>query len=187
MNEKVNKLEENIINTIKAISEIKPEHFDDLDPLRKALINYLEEFRCHNDPDTFNVMYSYQIKRNITNPLIKHFFPFAEDKEQGYKMNFLVEHFDFVEKHIKHVIYTRTSITMCIEDQMRGVVSEYIKYLEKDKLPNWGTNRKWYLPKFGTEKDWMEFIESLYWLYKGEEDLYIKTKHSLLNDNQKVK
>lgn len=129
----------------------------------------------HNfgDPDTFNTIFMFQ-QNNVITAIAKQFHELCKNPRNESMANFVFTNYQYLENHIRVLIESRCGGS-CVADRSRTIIREYLKWLVTDELHEFDTEKDHYwLPKFGTYKEWFDYCDSLYRLYYGHTEDYLK-------------
>lgn len=129
-----------------------------------------------HDPNVYDTVLMYPI-RQMTGAVADNYLGF---KDKTGKAAFIYLNYDFVESNISKLMQKRTGFSASV-DKSRTVISTYLKYLShpEEELPDFCKDHYW-LPKFGSAKEWIEYCDSLINLYYGEPERYLETYRTLL-------
>ncbi len=126
------------------------------DPLYDFILRHKEWF---GDPETMNVM------------IIKKFINIIEEcvKKSLHTDNYIIQsifvNWHFFDNNITKLCEIMYGSMGCA-DKARFILKSYIKYKQTDQLPEFKDT--YYIPKTGTPQKWMDFVESISSLQRGE-------------------
>lgn len=138
----------------------------------KTVSNLTESGYDMKDPDVFSTVLVFQ-QDNVMELIAEEFHEPCKKKENQHKANFVFTHYFFLENHIRKLIESRCG-SSCVVDRCRTIIREYLIWLISGELNEFNPEIECYwIPKFGTYKDWFSFCNSLYELYHGKIDNYL--------------
>lgn len=154
------------------------------EPCRKEADDILEmmenlpyDFR---NPDIFNTMFMFPIEQvfdAIAKGLCGSKSPEVKD---SFKPQFVFIQYGFLSANISKLVATRMNSSACSSDVSRTILSMYLRYALTGEIPETDYEEHYWLPKFGENKEWMEFCDGLYKLYYGNPELYLKAYGKLI-------
>jgi hypothetical protein len=174
-NKEMEKGIKNIMETIiqKAKEEDKESPIYDFIATKKEYLS---------NPDTFNTMVVYRIKRII------HTFIETQFTEKNYLAQAIYMDYDFFKNNISQLCSKLYGSGCCV-DRARFLLKSAIKYKEMGELPkfDWKAEYTFHYPKTATPKMWIEFIEGLYGLRYGNNEKYLIALNNIIKDYEKSK
>lgn len=152
---------------------------EDIKEIFGEAINNIKEAKDNlNDPDSFNFSINYKINQGIkllANSL--HEPSICKDK---YKPDFIYLNYAFLEQNIKQLCILKEGSCCCV-DKSRSIIEMYLEYSISGQVQEFKPDiEKWWLPKFGTYQDWMDFCDGLYNLYYGQVEKYFRSYNTLI-------
>lgn len=131
------------------------------------------------NPDIFNTMFMFPLEE-VLNAIAQG----LQEGEMGkvvdtYRPQFAFVHYQFLEANIIALIKKRTG-DACSSDKTRHILSMYLKYSLTGNIPETDYEEHYWLPKFGENKEWIDFCNGLYHLYFGNPDKYFTSYKALL-------
>lgn len=151
---------------------------------KKYIENILEKIKNSNynvdKPEKFNFFLNIKLD-NILKQISKSFYNIENDKIKDYnKPSFIFTKYDFLEKNIRKLCILREG-NSCCADKSRFILNMYFKYSLTGEIPNFDPLiEEYYIPKFGTYKEWIELCDGLYKLYYGETEKYFESYLKLI-------
>ena len=132
-----------------------------------------------DNPDEFNTMVVYPIKR------VAYTFLTAK----GYKNFFtkkIYTDYDFFEDNLA-ALCSQLYGTACSVDKARFLLKAAVQWKEKEKMPvfNWKQKYTFHYPETGSPKQWMDLIEGLGFLLTGNNKQYLLALQSLMKTHEK--
>lgn len=169
-------MEKAITEVIKKLCEnIKDENREVVSEIVSILEGTNYDFK---NPETFYVVLMFQIHQ-IMDSVAEIFHELSSD---NYKVNFIFTNYNFLESNIEKLIEEKTGTSMYVADKSRHIISLYLKYLLTEEIPEDEFRDDYWLVNFGTNKQWMEFCNSLYKLYYGNPKEYFNVYNILLKE-----
>lgn len=133
------------------------------------------------NPDIFNTMFMFpleQLLELVAKNLHEEKDPVVKDE---YKPQFIFIHYSFLKYNIEKLIEKKRKTSSCVADVSRTILSMYLKYSLTGVIPETNLEEHYWLPKFGTNEEWIVFCDSLCQLYYGNNEDYLKAYMVLLN------
>lgn len=96
------------------------------------------------------------------------------------KIQFLYLEYQYLQHNIEKLIEEKLESSICIDDRNRFVLGVYMEYLLTGIIKKTDLSEHFWLPKFGTNENWVGFCEGLYEMYYGNPDRYILARTKLL-------
>lgn len=91
-----------------------------------------------------------------------------------------VSDYDFLEHNIRELCVLREG-SGCCADKSRYILKMYLGYSLAGETPEFNPDIEHYwMPKFGTNQEWINLCDGLYHLYYGRVDQYVKSYHALI-------
>lgn len=118
-----------------------------------------------NEPENFYIRTRYK-SDNAMEAALSHF---KDNVDWQYKAVFL--QYEFYEDHVSKLCDNYEPGGACV-DKARSIIKSYLKHIHDGEKVAWKEDA-WYLPKFGTQEQWFEFVESLIHLYYGKPEKYL--------------
>ena len=139
------------------------------------------------DPDVFNTFFTFQQNRFMSS-VASRFHMKCKNKNNQFKSDFVFTHYQYLKNNIEKLISMRCG-SSCIADRSRTIIREYLNWLITEELYEFNlAEEHFWLPKFGTYKDWFSYCDALCDLYYGNPDKYFETyKYLLLSEIRKYK
>lgn len=152
-----------------------------VDSEAKASILYAELIKnekIFKNPDTFFFSVTYD-QRNATKAALKKIKELNSDKSEEYCNIFL--NFKFYEAHIGRLC-SDFSGSSCSADKSGVVVGRYLNFLHTGEKGKWEVEDKgcYWLPTFGSQDDWFEYMSGLHYLYYGQTGRYLEIYQKLI-------
>lgn len=171
----------NIFNTICSESEEEALHI-----FRNSIYNIKHSKKELKDPENFNAIVQYRLNQGMRE-LIKSFYESSTCNDQN-KVIFIYENYTFLELHIENLCFTK-GCSSCRGDKSRYILNIYLNYAITGKISNWDpTSNHYWIPKFGDSSMWIAYCNSLYELFYGKTDSYLKAYQALIDcEVRKVK
>ena len=145
----------------------------DVEELKETLDKTKYNF---HDADVYYTMFVYRIEKIIKEIANKY----GGFKDSSGKAEFIYTSYNFVSNHIRKLLETRTNGS-CSADKTRTIISAYLKYLENPENEDIDfTKESFAYPKFGTTREWVDFCDSLFYLYHGNPEKYLHGYSNLL-------
>lgn len=146
---------------------------DSLEKLKSSGFNF-------SNPENFNLHLVYKLNNAIKEIAdTMHEAPKAGIKDTG-KPNFIYLHYDFLEHNIRELCVLREG-SGCCADKSRYIIKMYLSYSLTGEIPSFDPSIEHYwMPKFGTNQEWINLCDGLYHLYYGRVEEYIKSYHTLI-------
>ena len=145
----------------------------DVKELEEALEQTKYDF---HDADVYDTIFVYQI-RKIIREIANKYIGF---EDTSGKAEFIYTNYNFVSSHIRKLLEMRTNGS-CSADKTRTIISAYLKYLENPENKSIDfTKESFAYPKFGTTNEWIDFCDSLFYLYYGNPEKYFHNYSNLL-------
>ena len=143
----------------------------------KELEETLEQTKYDfHDADIYDTIFVYQI-RKIIKGIANKYIGF---EDTSGKAEFIYTNYNFVSSHIRKLLEMRTNGS-CSADKTRTIISAYLKYLENPENKSIDfTKESFAYPKFGTTNEWIDFCDSLFYLYHGNPEKYFHNYSNLL-------
>lgn len=140
--------------------------------------------KIFKDPDTFYFTLTYE-QRNSTKAALKAVKGLTNDNSEEYCHVFL--NYNFYESHIERLCTSFEGGFACA-DKSRTIVGRYLVYLRTGEKGKWESGEKgcYWLPVFGSQDDWFEYMKGLHYLYYGQTERYLVSYQKLI-DLGKVK
>jgi len=135
-----------------------------------------------NDPDEFNTIFMYPLKNALTT-LIGELQNIDSENSNYKKVVFVFANYQYLSSHIMRLIKQKCGFS-CISDRIRHIIKIYLKsLLETDFVEEDFSEDHFWIPKFGTCKEWIEFCDGLYSLYYGSTEKYLNAYKVLLESD----
>lgn len=166
-----------IINSLLDADEKEQE-----ETLKSVLDKLKEDSVDMSDPDHFYTMFMFPML-NASSVLAKNLHESPIDKKNSFKLDFLFTNYGFLSAHIEKLIESRCGQS-CVCDCSRHILSVYRNFLLNGIIPNddFSEDHYW-IPKFGTYKEWVSYCDSLYRLYYGSPQEYLISYSALIRSN----
>lgn len=109
-----------------------------------------------------------------------------KDTESEYVSIFL-DH-AFYDGHVENLC-AQIEGWVCSGDKSSTIIKRYMRYLQTGEKGNWDPQdpKCFWLPKFGTQDQWYEFVHSLYLFKYGHPEKYFKAYAVLLESSKEAK
>jgi hypothetical protein len=133
------------------------------------------------DPEYFNLFLVRKLNEGAVEiAKTMHNMPATEIKDTC-KPNFIYVNYGFLEHNIRELCVLREGNTCCA-DKSRSILEMYLNYSLTGKLPEFNPNEeKYWIPNFGTYKEWIDLCDGLYNLYYGETKKYFTAYNTLIH------
>lgn len=96
------------------------------------------------------------------------------------KIALLYKYYGFVNRNVEELVIRMEGSSSCA-DKSRWLLRQYEEFLKTKAIPDMTIDEKCYWkPGFGTGEQWIEFCESLMYLYYGNPERYFKAFSSLI-------
>lgn len=143
--------------------------------LYAALVNLGD--KIFKDPDTFFFIMTYD-QENQTKAALKTVKCLNNESDEEYCHVFLT--YSFYESHIERLCTAFDGSFACA-DKSRTIVGRYLNYLRTGEKGKWEAGEKgcYWLPLFGSQDDWFEYMKGLHYFYYGQPDRYLKSYQKL--------
>lgn len=105
------------------------------------------------------------------------------DRKTKHVYDFLYTQYEFVKAHLEGIIKEKEGWS-CNVDKTRWLIEEYRKHLLDGTTPDLGSGeRQYWHPRVGYAypRIWFDFIHSIYELYYGKAEEYIRIRQLLLD------
>lgn len=166
-----------IINSILKDNEKEQE-----DIIRSVLEKMQESLIDMSDPDHFYTMFIFPLQ-NASSVLAKNLHENPIDKKNSFKLDFLFTNYGFLSSHIEKLISSRCG-SCCVCDCSRNILNIYKTFLLTNIIPEDDFSEEHYwIPKFGTYKEWISYCDSLYELYYGNPLKYLTSYSALVSSD----
>lgn len=136
-----------------------------------------------SNPDTFNIMFMHplnQVLEQLVDKLMKE-HP-SQGIEDTFRPKFVYMNYTMLSSNIEKLVATRTHTTACSADISGHIIGQYLRYTLTGIIPEFDENEHFWLPKFGTYKEWFELCDGLYELSFGKMDRFISAYATLLSE-----
>ncbi|MDF2880180.1 MAG: hypothetical protein K0R54_737 [Clostridiaceae bacterium] len=178
------KLEECIKGMFDSIIKEDNEKFgrlimDSLESLKNSGYNF-------SNPESFNSMIISKFNRGL-NSLANgiHDLPSLEIKDTN-KPNFIYLNYNFLEQNIRNLCVLREG-NSCCADKSRAILKMYLKYSLTGEINEYKPEIECYwLPKFGTNEEWVNYCDGLYLLYYGKTEKYLASYNILIKSEKRT-
>lgn len=131
-----------------------------------------------DDPDNFNHFINFKLNRAVE--LLANNIHEQSTCIDKNKPNFIYANYSFLESHIEKLCATREG-SSCCADKSRYILNMFLKYSINGKIPCFDPNlEKYWIPNFGDNMMWIDYCDSLYDLYYGNTESYLKAYNNLL-------
>lgn len=130
------------------------------------------------DPDTFFFTLTYD-QRNVTKAALKTVKGLVNNESEEYCHVFL--NYSFYESHIERLC-TDFEGGGCCADKSRTIVGRYLAYLRTGEKGKWEVDdpKCYWLPSFGSQDDWFEYMKGLHYFYYGQPARYLMAYQRLI-------
>lgn len=133
-------------------------------------------------PDIFNTMIAFPLEEIMDNVVKNLHKQQNEEVEDKFKPQFIFLHYQFLSSNIEKFIEKRMESSSCVVDKSRYILKMYLDYSLTGEIPETDLEEHYWIPRFGTNEDWMAFCDGLYKLFYGNNDLYLTSYEKLLNE-----
>lgn len=172
--------------TISAIFSALGEKEDrELDTLVSKALEYAKDSNIDiSNPEHFDLFVGQQIYRTLDLTARKlHEKPTTKNR---YKADFVYTQYDFLSSHIETLCDLKEGST-CRADKSRFIIEMFLNYSINGTIPDFNPDAEnYWIPKFGDYKMWMNYCDSLYELYRGRPENYIKSYKQLLDSEKRT-
>jgi hypothetical protein len=130
------------------------------------------------DPSTFNALFLYPLN-NAIKMAIKDVKAPPEEKAHEF-VNIHIE-YNYYKAHIEKLCSTYSGSFGCA-DKSRSIIKRYLAFLATGEYGEWNTSDEgcYWLPKFGTQQQWFNFMEGLSHLRYGNPEKYLHAYQALI-------
>ena len=172
--------------------------------LKNLIINFAESFQKENqekygetaeyivellkssnynfsDPDIFNCMFDFQLEQMLELVTAQLHDPVEKSIKDKHKPEFIFLNYSFLKSNIEKLIDKKMNDTSCIADKSRYILKIYLNYSLTGKILEDCFEEHFWIPKFGTNQQWIDFCDGLYYLYYGNNDKYLASYGELIN------
>lgn len=108
------------------------------------------------NPETFNLLVCYKTE-SVINAALNSIF---EKEPKKHRLIFLYSHYDYLNSHIADFM-CKTAGHACSVDRARHILKGYKEYLQTGKEFAIGNRKDYWVPPFGSSKQWIAFVEAL--------------------------
>jgi hypothetical protein len=173
-----------VINSLASVI-----HKDSLSASSEFVNNMLQLMNkdTMTNPEMFNLFVCYPCNSQINN-LIETINTLYEksDKVSGKNLSkfvFLFKNYTYLERHIEELVTSKSGTSACSCDIARYLLKNvYLHYLKTDVILDMKVNEeKYYKPSFGTNDEWIDYIESLRDLFYGKTEKYFISYKKMLD------
>jgi hypothetical protein len=137
-----------------------------------------ENPKYFSDPKTFYYSVSYKLKKSMETALgvVKNIPEVHEAEYQDIFFNF-----HFYKANIERLISAFEG-SSCCADKSNVIVGRYLKHLVTCDTGMWEVDDEkcYWLPRFGTQQDWYDFMHGLHYLRFGIAEKYFLSYKKLL-------
>jgi len=119
-------------------------------------------------PEIFSILFAGQVE-DIVELVAEQFYDKSSNvMEDKHKPTFIFTNYDFLKRHVEGLGKRREGFG-CSADKSRHILNKYLKYALTGEVEEFDMKKgNYWVPKFGTAKQWMGFCDSLYSLYYGK-------------------
>lgn len=154
---------------------------------RKSLLYaaLVKDGKIFKDPDTFFFFLTYDQKL-ATKAALKTVKELTNENSDEYCHVFL--NYNFYESHIERLCTDFEGSFGCA-DKSRTIVGRYLAYLRTGEKGKWESGEKgcYWLPTFGTQDEWFEYMKGLHYLYYGQAARYLNAYQRLIELGKEVR
>lgn len=172
-----------ILSLAEAIEKENNEEYKEVsDKLLTSLLN--SPYNLKN-PENYNCIFHFrltQILENVTKKLHKE--QLAEVRDQ-HKPQFIYLNYNYLSSNIEKLVQKRHGTSAFCADISRTIIIMYLEYSLTGDIPETDYEEHYWLPRFGENKDWINFCDGLYKLYYGNNELYLSSLKVLLECKMK--
>ncbi len=97
-----------------------------------------------------------------------------------YRIMSIYLNYYFYQSHIRKIIVKKEG-NCCCADKTNFIIKSYIEYSKTNKYPIFDVENFW-VPSIGTNRTWMEFLESLTKLLDGDNKDYLLKYQELVRE-----
>ncbi len=146
-----------------------------------AAVKYLKDNGWDN-PEATSTMLCFemaQFQDAVVNNLL------GEGKHDN-RLVFCYTNYNFLARHIEELAILKNGTSACSADISRYIISKYVEYLKTREIPDMKLDEdNYWIPKFGTNAQWIEFCNGLYKFYWGQPDIYVNAYNALMESEMR--
>lgn len=132
-----------------------------------------------SSPSDFNCMVAYRIRACLFQLASNFHDPVDKDIKDTNKPDFIFANYSFLEDHIQHLCKIKENNDS--SDYSKSILDMYLIYSLTGSIRVFDREVEYkFCPRFGTFKEWMNFCDSLYYLYYGNPKTYFECYKTLL-------
>lgn len=102
------------------------------------------------------------------------------NQERKNKLEFAYTHYRFISTHIRKIFDTY-EIETGTTDNIRWLIQVYADYLRSGEIPVIPQVKRYFHPQSGEINDWLNWIDSMFSLYYGDENDYVLCKKKIIS------
>lgn len=178
-----NELREIMEGMLKSIASKEEKEYGSLS---KSLAEQLKEspYKLSN-PENFDVMFLFPL-RQILEKTVRHLHkPKDRSVSDSYKPQFIYLNYSYLKHHIENLLDKKRGTSAYSADISRYLLRMYLEYSLTGSIPEDEKEHHYWIPNFGTNKQWMNYCDSLYQLFYGNTDPYFEVYLVLLQGKEK--
>ena len=148
----------------------------------KEIIKIMDETNYNfSDPDTFNCMFAFPLEQLLESIVINLHKEISIEVKDKHKPEFIFIHYSYLKSNIEKLIEKKMNDMSCVADRSRHILKMYLEYSLTGIIPKDCFEEHFWLPKFGNNKQWIDFCDGLYLLYYGKNEQYLESYNELIH------
>lgn len=178
MNDKVSTFESSLEETIALLLDAACKK--DTEKGRRMISEISGQLKSLNidmaDPGHFHTCFMYDVNNSLEQ-LIRE----LRTADGNDKLVFIYIHYGYLEDHIQRFHSSRCGSSGCA-DRSRHIIRAYLDYVITGSVPDDDfTNDHYWIPKFGTYQEWMDYCDGLFDFYYGRPEKYLMAYKCLMD------
>lgn len=167
-------LEETITSLIGAVCK------KDTEKGKRIINDVAEQLKSINldmsDPDQFFYGFMYDVNNSLEQLVAE-----ATQTDVNDKLSFIYIHYNYLDFHIQRFHSSRCGSSGCA-DRSRHIIRTYLNYITSGIVPEDDfSNDHYWIPKFGTYQEWLDYCDGLFDFYYGRPEKYLKASRCLMD------